>query len=64
MHLVVDFQIHFNHFFACVYNDIKQGYVGDTISYPTFYDGYQNATICNAIYESATQAGMWVKIEE
>ena len=54
-------------------NDFGNGFLGSFLSlfrqvyeqkadYPTFYDGYVNALVCNAIYESAQKNGAWVDV--
>lgn len=52
----------FQSLFECVYHDIEQGSVSKAPSYPTFYDGYQNSCVCDAIYKSAANHGQWTKV--
>lgn len=52
-------------FQACfeeIYQDIENGKVSGLPSYATFYDGYVNAAVCMAIYESATNNASWINI--
>lgn len=53
----------FQSLFECVYHDIEQGAVSKDPSYPTFYDGYQNSCVCDAIYQSANNNGSWTKVQ-
>lgn len=50
----------FKSFFTRVYQDIAQGTRSGT--YPTFYDGYVNAAVCQAIYDSANHDSAWIKV--
>jgi predicted dehydrogenase len=53
----------FKTFFAEVYQDIEADRPSQSPSYPTFCDGFFNAAVCAAIYESATHNSEWVKIQ-
>ncbi|MCF6460161.1 Gfo/Idh/MocA family protein [Clostridium sp. Cult3] len=53
----------FKNFFNEVYKDINLGKAGSSPIYPTFRDGYINAVVCNAIYESANNNSKWVEVE-
>lgn len=53
----------FRSFFTEVYKDIKNGAQSKSPSYPTFKDGYLNSAVCNAIYESANNNSIWVKVK-
>lgn len=53
----------FKSFFKEVYKDIESGKVSDSPKYPTFKDGYINASVCNAIYRSAGDNSKWVEVE-
>ncbi len=50
----------FTRFFKAVYQKIENPL--DKIDYPTFEDGYINASVCNAIFESATHESKWIKV--
>lgn len=45
------------------YKDVSSG-IRSASCYPTFIDGATSVRICNAIYESATQGGKWITVEE
>lgn len=52
-------------FQACfeeIYQDIENGKTSAMPAYATFYDGYVNAAVCMAIYESAKNDSRWTKI--
>ena len=50
-------------FFDRVYDALQSGFDADVhADYPTFEDGYRNAAVCDAIYRSAQNSSMWVKI--
>ncbi|MCB6342862.1 Gfo/Idh/MocA family protein [Enterocloster lavalensis] len=53
----------FASFFQEVYRDILSGKRSDRPSYPTFEDGYQNAAVCQAIYESANNHSIWTEVK-
>lgn len=53
----------FKSYFEDVYKDIEVGKRSENPTYPTFYDGYINTTVCTAIYESANNNSVWVKIK-
>lgn len=57
------FESTFMAFFKEVYRAIEQNSALQDCNFPTFEDGYLNALICNAIYESAQQNAAWIKIE-
>lgn len=48
-------------FFHQIYTALESGALPEDI--PSFYDGYQNAAICEAVYRSATQDSKWVAVE-
>ncbi|MEM1120297.1 MAG: Gfo/Idh/MocA family oxidoreductase [Bacteroidota bacterium] len=48
----------FEEFYNAISNDKKLV----DCTFPTFYDGYINATICEAIYQSATNGSVWVNV--
>ncbi len=50
-------------FFKEVYKAIEDETAFDKCTFPTFQDGYINALICDAIYQSAQQDATWVKVE-
>jgi len=50
------------HLIEQVYQHIVSG--NHLVSYPSFYDGYVNAQICEAIYDSAISDGKWVEMEQ
>lgn len=52
----------FVNLFKNVYLDIDKGFPSDRPEYPTFYDGYINAAICNAIYISANNNSRWTEV--
>lgn len=52
----------FKTFFEAVYHDIKTGAPSDKPLYPTFYDGYVNAVVCDAIYQSAQHNSDWTQV--
>ncbi len=51
----------FTAFFKAVYKEIMQP--SDRQNFPTFEDGYRNALVCNAIYESAKNQSTWTTIK-
>ena len=53
----------FSSFFSEVYKDMKSGSPSPAPTYPTFYDGYINAAICEAIYESANNNSKWTEVK-
>lgn len=52
----------FSSFFKEVYSDILSGTASSAPKYPTFYDGYINASVCEAIYESANNNSKWTEV--
>ena len=48
-------------FFHDIYTALEKGAMAEDI--PSFYDGYQNAAICEAVYQSAMQNSKWVAVE-
>lgn len=52
----------FGAFFREVYAEIEAGHPSQTPAYPTFYDGYRNAAVCRAIYESAAHNSQWTEV--
>lgn len=52
----------FKAFFEEVYRDIETGKPSEKPSYPTFYDGYVNAAVCEAIHQSASHNSAWVPV--
>lgn len=52
----------FRNLFSEVYKDIENDGKNEK-TYPTFRDGYINALICNAIYESANKNSEWVEVK-
>lgn len=50
-------------FFKEVYQAMEDKKSMKKATFPTFYDGYINALICEAIYQSATQNSKWVAVE-
>ena len=52
----------FTAFFHEVYRDIEEGRPSPAPSYPTFLDGYRNAAVCEAIFESATHNSAWTEV--
>lgn len=53
----------FSSFFQDVYKDMKEGKPCAAPAYPTFYDGYVNAAVCEAIYTSANNNSKWVEVK-
>lgn len=53
----------FKNFFAEVYKDINSDKASENPDYPTFKDGYINAAVCDAIYESANKNSKWVEVK-
>ena len=53
----------FQDFFAAVYRDIAAGHPAAKPDYPTFYDGYINAAVCEAALESSENQGKWINVE-
>ena len=49
----------FSSFFEEVYTSLQIGKAGN---YPSFYDGYQNAAVCEAIYRSAKNHSEWTEV--
>lgn len=52
----------FKNFFYEVYKDIVSGKISNLTKYPTFRDGYINALVCQAIFESANSNSKWVQV--
>lgn len=52
----------FKEFFQNVYEDIDKGYPSNAPEYPTFYDGYINSAVCDAIYRSANNNSEWMEV--
>lgn len=50
----------FSSFFESVYSALETGKQTD---YPSFYDGYQNAAVCEAIYQSAKNHANWTEVK-
>lgn len=50
----------FSNFFESVYSSLEAGRPAD---YPSFYDGYQNAAVCEAIYQSAKNNSIWTEVK-
>lgn len=53
----------FKAFFEEIYKDIENGIPSENPLYPTFNDGYVNSAVCAAIYESANNNSIWVKVK-
>lgn len=53
----------FSSFFREVYKDMDNGTPSEHPAYPTFKDGYLNAAICEAIYESANNESKWTEVK-
>lgn len=53
----------FSGFFREVYRDIDVGKPSQVPSYPTFLDGWKNAAVCEAIYQSAHNGSAWTFVE-
>ena len=53
----------FTAFFTEVYRDILAGKRSEAPTYPTFKDGYINAAVCSAIYESANNHSAWTEVK-
>ena len=53
----------FSRFFREVYKDMDAGKPSENPTYPTFLDGYKNAAICEAIYESAHHESAWTNVK-
>ena len=51
----------FSTFFEQVYKQLQTS--TNECAYPTFYDGYKNAAICEAIYSSAKSNSSWVEVK-
>ena len=49
----------FSSFFEEVNTSLQSGKAGN---YPSFYDGYQNAAVCEAIYRSAKNHSEWTEV--
>ena len=56
------FSATFKGLFAAVYEAIENQNLRQKPNYPTFEDGYINAKICEAAYQSAIAKGIWVTI--
>lgn len=54
----------FTNLFSAVYQAIEQKTIPNNFTFPTFEDGYKNALICQAIYESAVNNSNWVRIND
>lgn len=52
----------FTAFFREVYHDIDAGKPSENPPYPTFMDGYKNASVCEAIYKSANHDSAWTEV--
>lgn len=52
----------FSGFFQEVYQDIAAGHPSKNPSYPTFWDGYKNAAVCEAIFRSAHNNSAWTEV--
>ncbi|HAE91864.1 Gfo/Idh/MocA family protein [Tissierella praeacuta] len=52
----------FKNFFTEVYKDINLGSTNEEPKYPTFRDGYINSNVCNAIYQSANNNSIWIRV--
>lgn len=50
-------------FFEQIYKALSAGEVLNSEKIPNFYDGYQNAAICEAVYESATNNSTWKDVK-
>lgn len=53
----------FSAFFREVYKDMDAGVPSYDASYPSFYDGYLNAAVCEAIYTSANNHSIWTEVK-
>lgn len=53
----------FSAFFCEVYRDMDAGTPSQEPDYPTFRDGYINAAVCEAIYESANHDSKWMEVK-
>lgn len=52
----------FSDFFQDVYRDIDAGRPSENPPYPTFWDGYKNAAVCEAIFKSAHNHSAWTAV--
>ena len=53
----------FSAFFTKVYGALSAGYDPDaSADYPTLEDGYRNAAVCEAIYQSAHNQSAWTQV--
>ena len=52
----------FSSLFRDVYADIKQGRPSEAPAYPTFFDGYRCAAVCEALGESASKGSAWTEV--
>lgn len=53
----------FSSFFREVYKDVDAGIPAELPTYPTFYDGWLNAAVCEAIYLSANNHSQWTEVK-
>jgi len=53
----------FSAFFQEVYKSMTSGNQSELPSYPTFYDGYINAAVCEAIFNSANNHSTWTEVK-
>lgn len=53
----------FSSFFREVYKDMDAGSPSAPPTYPTLRDGYINAAVCEAIYESANHNSKWMEVK-
>lgn len=53
----------FSAFFREVYKDVDAGIPSEAPAYPTFYDGWLNAAVCEAIYISANNHSQWTEVK-
>lgn len=49
-------------FFNQIYTALENGEIINSAKIPNFYDGYKNAAICEAVYESATHESKWTEV--
>lgn len=53
----------FTDFFRAVYASLEKGDYLDAPQFPTFYDGYRNAAVCEAIFKSAENNSAWMEVQ-
>lgn len=53
----------FSGFFEQVYSALESGSYKTVPDYPTFYDGYINAAVCEAIYNSSENNSEWTEVK-